>query len=822
MSFINRSKIPHHIFCYLITPTNALAPYVYTRYRYLNTTAQILPILDKYSPGLCTVFLYSGAADDALRQQGKKSISSGFAFAYGFELDNYTSANSFEFTHEWGAGANKLLQIKKDLLGWVKGFVGTDLTISQAMTDVIRGVVSFMTGGASFVEELASHLSNARLILANTAQVFPEEDIKAYQGLNIEEVSYSVSKTYVTLSSDQQVTALSQLMHDLELLKIYPRVLKEVEIGSCPIAEAYKKAGGYATIKSQLSNDSEGIADENVAYFLALAQTVVQEALKVFIAVAAQHRISQTQVVDEQKVLYVLPLNERANNAVWEHLLNKRFKSNRKVKVTKINTMSNDVNEQDKDLSWIEKNLELEDGFFVWSRVNKILPADITVFFGAYVEKEMKEAIKEKERISFDRIRDFPGKKFYPRELIESTYQPQFVESNMKYEVKTGEGENSSVPDWLKDVSDNIEAFFRENLSLILSGVAAASAVGAITGVTAYVLEKFNVLAASVNFQNAYCVGLGYLNNTLGLLPVSCPTATGLYSDEDIDNFYTAVFHSVMAGAPFLAINKQEAYKLAETYKYEETISNAKETLKRITQLQIKESRPEADVSNYGINDPTTLSGATNLMSFFQMLFVVPPGDYYYIPYFKQLVYALFVGAPYVYINGAKFYISYYGIILHNMRRYALDGRESDSIYYLLPESVEVSVSENFVYPIHASITGVKGLPLWAKLKIVFRPISKWIHLYGNYLGMSKLLKYLGSLETEDGELSANNQGVSFTPSSGSSSGSSSGGICSDATDKICVHTTKNMQRRLIRQVDETLALQLQNERSRCIGHRAY
>lgn len=244
------------------------------------------------------------------------------------------------------------------------------------------------------------------------------------------------------------------------------------------------------------------------------------------------------------------------------------------------------------------------------------------------------------------------------------------------------------------------------------------------------------------------------------LVPRNCASAEGV----DYNKLISAIFNPFLLNPIIIEIDKKEAESILSQYSTFAVNKNVS--------IWTSVGGTGYHSGMGGVGDATVARAAASLAQFFQFILELPPGDYNYIPYFKQLLEALYSGAPFVSINGVRYFIAYYGIILNNAFRFSISSRVSDTILYLLPNSVKLETSEIYVYPYTNYAVGInsgqktetimgekksaearrqildvnpKGIPLYVKLTIDFRPINDFIHLYGNFLGMENLLARMGS-----------------------------------------------------------------------------
>ncbi|MEM5877700.1 MAG: hypothetical protein QXF12_02345 [Candidatus Aenigmatarchaeota archaeon] len=143
------------------------------------------------------------------------------------------------------------------------------------------------------------------------------------------------------------------------------------------------------------------------------------------------------------------------------------------------------------------------------------------------------------------------------------------------------------------------------------------------------------------------------------------------------------------------------------------------------------------------------------ILKLFNVMLLMPPGDYDYIPYFKVLFTALLNGSTKVNINGVDYYIGYYIIILHNVNAFKgfqqaqakSSNTSSRVLSYLLPRNVEVKTSEQYTYPFNYELEfqgDNKARPLYVTLEVTFEPINDLLFLYATYGDLNEIKSALG------------------------------------------------------------------------------
>lgn len=153
---------------------------------------------------------------------------------------------------------------------------------------------------------------------------------------------------------------------------------------------------------------------------------------------------------------------------------------------------------------------------------------------------------------------------------------------------------------------------------------------------------------------------------------------------------------------------------------------------------------------NQGVQVTRATSGLADIFKLFNVLLLLPPGHYYYVPYIKHFFKALIDGHKSVTINNVTYYIGYYGIVLHNVNAIALRNNQEPNrvLMYLLPKNVKIQVSESYTYPFNfpAEIQNQnnKARPLYVKLDITFMPINDLLYLYSTYSDVEQLKRVLG------------------------------------------------------------------------------
>ncbi|MEM5877278.1 MAG: hypothetical protein QXF12_00200 [Candidatus Aenigmatarchaeota archaeon] len=221
MAIINRAKIPHVVFSYLTSAfmDNSITGAIkkYNKYRY-KFSIPLVPILDKSSPFLCTVYLFDGEeAKTPVIEIGKLIKSTGFF------IDN--SFNEIDVTHNFESSKGGVMtEIKKKVLDTVQSFFKEDPAMAAASISAFKQVPGTMSFLNLFLDadKLSDFSADFTRILANSQLRYPEEHIKVYNGSTIDVPNITVKKYYI--SFDASNDPYEDLFKDVINLKLLPRL----------------------------------------------------------------------------------------------------------------------------------------------------------------------------------------------------------------------------------------------------------------------------------------------------------------------------------------------------------------------------------------------------------------------------------------------------------------------------------------------------------------------------------------------------------------------------------------------------------------------
>lgn len=804
MALINRARIPHHVFSYLVTPSAAFEILTYAPYQSGNLgITRLIPVLDKASPGLCTIFLYSGVKHLRDMDTGSPNqLEHGFSFVYGFEIQGIDNVYELGFSHQWGERTTRLYSIKNAIKNKVKELLGSgDITLyvgAEGVRSIIGEVFKHFNfslgevGGA--IDKLIKYLGNSIQLLGNSAQIFPEEDILAYQNFRMDTAEYKVTKTYVTYASG--VNPLDEALADLKKLDLLPKFLTKKKITKgCKIAQTYAEGGAKSP------------------QFRAYAARIVTAALNIFCYYAANDFLNKETDPNKKYRLYVFGLNNKDRGITTKEEL----------------SVFIDVRNPGQSEGEIgKKPVEQDDGFWtkVWEGLKsfgrKLLESvGSDDHLGDNYTTSNNPLIKEImfrfniqlgiKKLSFNAI----------KKDAESIFndQSRYLQNECNKALKKYNYYEKVVDAWGEGEAQASDQSGR--VQFIIDRV---SGLQNLFGVTA-LLGVFEGKEISIEsfVHEGYVVSSGTFLNHFNILPSLC----AMEAASDDGKLVEDIFHSFLKHNPNIILNREAAISILwdtnppeqvtpenAQARFNELLKNELEKIRDIVEVTVEnEATDDAPENTLGLEGQVA-AAATAAGEFLQMLFVLPPGEYYFIPFFKQLVYALYTGSPYVELNNVRFYIAYYGIILHNLNRYDIISyhkkqedtndtgvakksilRANNTLYYLLPSDVQITASEEIVYPFYGAYQDddarimSRGFPLWVKLSITFKPMSGFIHLYGNFMGLDKLMTHLGSISTDKGEMSVQAGGEVVTSSE-------------DASRKIYLYQNGRSSRHAARNID--------------------
>ncbi|MEM4483878.1 MAG: hypothetical protein QXS19_08170 [Candidatus Methanomethylicia archaeon] len=190
----------------------------YNKYRYASSI-NLVPILDKSSPFLCTVYLFDG---ETAARNNKTTIEIGnMPKSTGFFIDS--SFNEIDITHNFEASKGGFMtEVKKKILDTLQSFFKDDPAMAAAGISAFKEVPGIMSFVNLFIDadKLTDFSASFNRILANSQLRYPEEHIKVYNGSNIEVPNIVVKKYYI--SFDASNDPYEDLFKDIITLKLLP------------------------------------------------------------------------------------------------------------------------------------------------------------------------------------------------------------------------------------------------------------------------------------------------------------------------------------------------------------------------------------------------------------------------------------------------------------------------------------------------------------------------------------------------------------------------------------------------------------------------
>lgn len=748
MPVIDRSVIKHSAYSYLhhrrvvVTDNgyiNDFQSLTYQAYKYSNSI-NFVPIIDIASPFTCFVFRFSGAANcnnsQEIGQTTNKAVGQAQLVAVsGFYADE--SILNFSFSHLWREkDTGFLLQLRESVTNMLQDFLVGDMQISDTTMNILSSIIGGV-GGPS-IKSFISQALALRQILANSKIVFPEKELKVYDGFKLtSSSSYTVEKIYVTKQAGDNI--YDEIIKDLSDLDLWPKVFyispqqgQDSDLSAIPILKLYdaKNNPGADNTAKELYNTfiqryAIGFVLLAIYFFSYFDDPNITDVnfpcdVKSYDVYTGIFDIIPTSVDLRKGYLWIKHKNALIKQCYT--LLEEESSSSAIrgscfcgcVGLSSLISLESGINGQDNIVEFVTGTGLINQGVESNLAVREI---------GERASQDMVENQQKRKANTVHLLRKATGN------IKEIRYFYKNDDNGSEFDNPTGvDYENGTV--CLNRIARYI--FFPES---VVNDSNKQKLKEIYAEVLRYVNTQYKSYLDLMNNKvdyNTYVNGIKNFFNNSGL---SWLYGLTIYSYADAVNRIGPILRSLV-----YSLNGGSMVK---------------------------------------INSCTEISTISNdVLAFFKALILMPPSNYNFVPYYTEYVKALYEGWPFMKLNGILYTIGYYGIVLLNVKRgVALPSQNASaidkSIYYLLPEEVDVQFSNSFVYDFSNSpeqLRAPSGRPLWAKLKITFRPINDFIHIYGNFLGLEKLLILLGAYEASQPSNSNSATGSQTITNSGTAS----------------------------------------------------
>ncbi len=759
MAIIDRTTVYHTLFSFIHSRTvkvsgegvveldNSALLYPYYKYAAFNTSNKLLlPIVDMYNPYACFVFRFSGLADcDAMNSLNMapgaaKLAKSQLVAVGGFYIDENVSG--FSFTHMWREkDTGFMLQLRENVTSVIKDFItGEGDPMGDTTINLISKVLGLVDGGDGALSNFVKGFVSLRQILVNSKIIFPEKELKIYDGFKFNSQNFTVEKLYITKTSSENI--YQQLLSDISTLDLWPKLFFVGPSGST--------AGQLPPILQVKKALQENPNDETL-------KKIYEELVRVYA---------------EGFVLFALLFYDHFENP--DNRIKSDYNQSKFFElIQSLFPVSSEEQEKEGFLSDLKSKL---------------------IRFTCYNALKIETYTRPRPICAYGSIGvlslyQFFSTLFYSGDPKNINFTAVYNNNELaNFGLKEVEG--LTWHNVGRFISGVVEFFQGDNktpaANVVLSAPVAAGAhvadkaleeLGVPQGPEVIIKNKIFTFAYSSDdpFATTDFSKLPSNNNTTIILNKA---ASYVFFPASIRNSETEPLIAAVMKDIVAFVNDKYKQYVPSTIpaKKEDYINNmrrffessANPVIRGLTTAKIEDYNdvisllaPALVSVVKGLGGYNAGSGCheigevpTEVLAFLRALLVQPPSSYNYVPYYREYVKALYEGYPEITINGIRFSIGYYGIVLLNIRRITLgeiarNGAADRTIYYLLPEDVEVTTSNTYVYSFNDTSTPFSlnfptGNPLWIKLKITLKPINDYIHIFGNFLGLRNLLLLLG------------------------------------------------------------------------------
>lgn len=229
MPLIDRNRHRHIIYNYLqdnhvinngqdfntvsVVTSSGLFSY---RYKYASK-GYMVGLLDRFSPLSGALIHFRPSANC-----GNFDV----IVSHGFEADE--SILSLSLVHKWVYNNPSIITgIKQRIVDFLESASKSDINITAAFIDVLGPLANFIGKllGYSSGKELSAFLTSGAYLLQQGKAIVPEQELIAYDGIEMQDVNYAFRKIYITITDEDQLSSIDKTINDLRYLGLFPRLL---------------------------------------------------------------------------------------------------------------------------------------------------------------------------------------------------------------------------------------------------------------------------------------------------------------------------------------------------------------------------------------------------------------------------------------------------------------------------------------------------------------------------------------------------------------------------------------------------------------------
>jgi hypothetical protein len=811
MALINRRNTYHTIFSFLHMPdftfsgveaVNGLRINPAINYRgYKHATEVTLwPVIHRSVDTYCYVYRYNGKIFEL--------DNVGLFIVGGFFMEKHNL--NYSISHLWeNKDAGFFTKFREGVVGSFVNAVRDDPAMNAATMSLLSSVLKLTFGenNTGFVNNMVNALSSIQQMLINGKVIYPEKEIAIYNGVKFKQDTYKVEKIYVTTNTGDD--PYSRLEQDLRVLDLYPsfyypsRLSKEI-LDKCKNYATYgeclcaMKSNGDLAVQEQYQRMILDVTKGIFNYLMCLCGTLYESygSRTNFSTLSEKiYKNDNTTKVEMKTKDFDLyfeggdpNLARRKGLIVFslDYIENPTYGLKLEVNVFEQKGRESSKRETTKEEFIPIPEIQIADS--------------IIKELGASVVEDGEKFIVTIPSIT---IQNKVLAEIFPRHALDLKYD--FIDYTKDMATRLGREAKEVIGEVAKDISegDFLEAFGK-SAGYLASKVSPLPDDRLFNDFVSMGKKLINLFKIQLDYhrtfykdvlkelqlmlqyvsvdiksgseQNGSTVKtfvftlpeyfmLNNLNKKINVPPTFYKPDIHVLKMVGVETG-NEVFSDTITNKEKVISVQEEARKLFDKYVLTSRGGFMKFSIIRNTAHNSCKDFITSKISKYTLRTDGQEGGAEGALgtalAFLRLLLVMPPNDYHFIPYFKEYAIALYNNSPSVTINDVKYYISYYGIVFLNLNRASINWLKDpdkaglvQSINYLIPHDIDVQVSDAHVYPRESNSvyriyndSSMKGIPLYIKLSIVFKPFNEYIHLFGNFIGFDKLLEYLG--ETPD------------------------------------------------------------------------